>query len=84
MECSNRFAQFSSNQDQVEDGSSADHRGAWNSDGVTLGFAQSCSDTIIALKSRDGVSDDLRLGVGNTEGGFVLLDHQKDGRRAMN
>ena len=76
---SNSFAQFSSDGDQVEGGSSADHRDAWNGHRVKLRLTQPCSGTIIALKSRDGLSDDLWFGVTSVDGGFILLEHQKDG-----
>ena len=57
---------ISSDRDQVEDGSSIDHRDARNSHGVKLRFTP-----IIALKSRDGLSDDLWLGVANADGGVI-------------
>jgi hypothetical protein len=79
LRCGNCVAQFSSDGDFVEDGSSADHRDAWNDHGVKLRLIQSCSVTIIPLKSRDGLSDDLWLGVVSADGSFILLDHQKDG-----
>jgi hypothetical protein len=43
----------------------------------------SLNRAIIALKSRDGLSDDLRFGVASTDGGLILLDHQEDGRRTL-
>ena len=74
------FAQFSGDRDQVKDGSSANHYDTRNGHGVQLSFAQSCPGTIIALKSRDGHSDDLWIGVRNTDD---RLGHQKDARRAL-
>ena len=85
LRCSNRFAQFMSDWHYVEDGSSADQRDAWNIHGVKQRYSQSCSDTIIVLKSRDGLGDDLRLRVAKTGFTRVLLYHHKDGTsRALN
>jgi len=39
---------------------------------------------IIALKGHDGLSNDPWLRVASTDGGCILLDHQKDGRQALN
>jgi hypothetical protein len=38
---------------------------------VKFRFTQSCLNTIIALKSCDGLSGDLQLGVASTDGGFI-------------
>ena len=82
LPCMNRFAQFSSDGDYVEGGSSAGHRDAWNTHRIELFFTQPCSETTVVLKSRNCRSDDFRLGVD----GCILLDHwyQNDARPALN
>ena len=75
---SDSFAQLSSDRDLVKDRPSANHPYAGSRHRVKLRLAQSCSGTIIPLKSRGGISDNLRLWP-LVSGGFILLDHKKDG-----
>ena len=80
LRCDHRFAQFSSNRNQVEDGSGASRHNAWDSHRIKLRFTRLCAGAIIALKSRDGRCDNLRLGIEVV----LFLDHQEDNRRVMN